>query len=355
MRRIVIPRTDVGAAVIEDVESPPLDDGEVRLRIDRFGLSSNNITYALFGDALGYWAHFPVGDDRGCVPVWGFADVEESRHGDLAVGTRLFGFLPMATELVIRPDDIGTLALHDASPHRVALHPWYTRLLRCESDPGWSTDREPLQAAMWALFMTGWALADDIGRSASVVVSSASSKTALSLAWALGRVDEAPTRIGVTSSANRAFVESTGAYDAVITYDDVSSGGSLAGAEQPVAFVDAAGSPAITERIHAALGERLVESVVLGATHQGAGAATGGVAGPAPRFFFIPDVAEQRAAASSHADYHALFATAWSDFVPWIDEVLTVDEASGVDGVLATFTRAHSGAIGPETAKVLRW
>ncbi len=39
-----------------------LAPGEVLLRIDRFSLTTNNITYAAFGDAMmKYWSFFPTG------------------------------------------------------------------------------------------------------------------------------------------------------------------------------------------------------------------------------------------------------------------------------------------------------
>lgn len=38
----------------------PLADGPVRVRIDKFALTSNNITCAAFGDAMNYWGFFPL-------------------------------------------------------------------------------------------------------------------------------------------------------------------------------------------------------------------------------------------------------------------------------------------------------
>ena len=38
-----------------------LDDGEVRFRLDSFSFTSNNISYALYGDRLKYWNFFPSG------------------------------------------------------------------------------------------------------------------------------------------------------------------------------------------------------------------------------------------------------------------------------------------------------
>jgi hypothetical protein len=71
----------------------PLATGEVRLSIDRFALTSNNITYAAFGDAMNYWQFFPTtgadaADGWGIIPVWGFGTVTESLHDEVRVGER---------------------------------------------------------------------------------------------------------------------------------------------------------------------------------------------------------------------------------------------------------------------------
>ena len=43
------------------VTRPPaaLMPGEARIRVDAFGLSANNITYAVYGDLMRYWDCFP--------------------------------------------------------------------------------------------------------------------------------------------------------------------------------------------------------------------------------------------------------------------------------------------------------
>ncbi|MEM9513392.1 MAG: DUF2855 family protein [Actinomycetota bacterium] len=333
------------------VEATDLGAGQIRLDVDRFGLTTNNVTYAVFGDALGYWAHFPTGD-RGCVPVWGFADVVESTHDDVAAGERLFGYLPMASQAVVAPDGVTALSIQDAIEHRRDLHPWYTRLYRCSEDPLYNPTGEPMQAVMWALFMTGWALADQLaGNAASVVVSSASSKTSLALAWSLRRAAPDITIVGLTSPGNASFVNGTGAYDITRTYDDLALGDVVG----PAAYVDTAGNPGVTGRVHAEVGDRLNDSITLGATHRGAGGDGAALVGPAPRFFFIPDVAEQGAADNGAAAYHARFASAWSDFAPWIGDQLRIEEASGVDAVVDAYQRAAAGAFAPDAAAVLSW
>jgi len=60
------------------VPSAPLANGQARLRIERFALTANNVTYAASGFAIGYWKFFPTTEDGwGLVPVWGFAEVVE--------------------------------------------------------------------------------------------------------------------------------------------------------------------------------------------------------------------------------------------------------------------------------------
>ena len=101
-----------------------LEDGQCRLRIDHFALTTNNITYGVFGDMMRYWEVFPALDSPeawGRIPTWGFAEVIESRCDDVPVGERIFGFLPMSAETVISPGRIDERGLSDVAPHRSGL------------------------------------------------------------------------------------------------------------------------------------------------------------------------------------------------------------------------------------------
>ena len=78
-----------GTTRVTEAEMPPLAPGQVRLRVERFALTANTVTYATTGDLLGYWDFFPTGDPGwGCVPAMGWADVVESRHPDVSTGGR---------------------------------------------------------------------------------------------------------------------------------------------------------------------------------------------------------------------------------------------------------------------------
>ena len=51
---------------------------EVVFGVERFGLSANNVTYALLGDTFGYWDLFPAASGWGQIPVWGYLRAQVS-------------------------------------------------------------------------------------------------------------------------------------------------------------------------------------------------------------------------------------------------------------------------------------
>ena len=106
-RRLMTRKSDFGETLMDAVATPEPAEGEVVLALDRFSLTTNNITYAAYGDAIGYWKVFPTGrEDFGLMPVWGFADVAASRAPGIAVGARVFGYFPMADTLVVQAEKI---------------------------------------------------------------------------------------------------------------------------------------------------------------------------------------------------------------------------------------------------------
>ena len=103
-----------------------LEPDEVRLAVEGFALTANNVTYAATGPVIGYWKFFPTSDPtEGIVPVWGFARVTKSLSPHLAVGDRVYGFLPMASHLTLRPEPAGKKELIERKVHRRDLPPVY--------------------------------------------------------------------------------------------------------------------------------------------------------------------------------------------------------------------------------------
>jgi hypothetical protein len=105
-----------------------LADGQVRVRVEHFAFTANNITCAVFGDSLQYWRFFPASEGEGCVPVWGHAEVEASACEGVAVGERPYGYWPMATHAWLRPASITPDGVIDASEHRRDLPAVYNAI-----------------------------------------------------------------------------------------------------------------------------------------------------------------------------------------------------------------------------------
>ena len=59
---IEINRKDHGQARIVHGTSPELAPGQARMAIQKFGFSTNNISYVQFGDMMSYWDFFPAED-----------------------------------------------------------------------------------------------------------------------------------------------------------------------------------------------------------------------------------------------------------------------------------------------------
>ncbi|HVK33146.1 MAG TPA: DUF2855 family protein, partial [Burkholderiaceae bacterium] len=169
----------------------PLPEGRVRVAVRRVSLTTNNVTYALFGERMQYWRFFPSGEAGwGIVPVWGYADVVASTVPELAVGERLYGYWPLAEQVDLQPQRVSAASFVDASVHRADLSPVYNRYLRCAADPGHRSADEGALAVVQPLFGTAYLLADFIADNGffgarRVVFSSASSKTAYATAWCL--------------------------------------------------------------------------------------------------------------------------------------------------------------------------
>lgn len=277
--------------VIVDRDAQPISDGEARLAIRQFALTANNVTYAATGFDIGYWQFFPTGDpDRGIVPVWGFAEVVETRSDAAPLGARFYGFYPMAEELVIRPEATPSRTIRDASPHRAELPLVYNLYVPAAPAP---TPQEPYQALLQPLIATSWLIADWLADNGyfgaeQVIVGSASSKTGLGLCAFLR---DTPVRcVGLTSQGNTGFVENLGFCDSVVDYDVIDRIEPV-----PSVYVDMAGNAAVKRALHGHLGDTLKYSAAVGLSHWDRFAPPKDLAGPKPQFFFAPaQIAKRR-------------------------------------------------------------
>jgi hypothetical protein len=350
----LISRSDLHRHRFADTEVPEPGDGEAVLEIERFGLTANNITYAVLGEAMSYWRFFPSEEEGwGRMPVWGFAAVAASRHPDVAEGTRVYGYLPPSTHLLVAPGRADERGFIDASPHRAPLPSAYQRYRATGADPAYAAAREDEQIIFWPLFYTSFLVDDffadeDFFGAATIVLSSASSKTALIAAHQLAQRPEVEL-VGLTSAGNAGFVRSRNIYDEVLTYEEVASLPT-----EGVVYADFSGDADLRRAVHEQCGAGLAHSAAIGATHwdemQGDGDP---LPGPKPSFFFAPDRIRKRGRDWGPAELERRVAAAWHPFAEWSGEWLEVRRGAGREALEKTYREVLDGEIGPETGPVL--
>jgi hypothetical protein len=354
----LVDRTDYRTTRVVEFAPAPLEEGEVRLKVDAFGFTANNVTYAAAGDLIGYWTFFPApdsGDDVhwGRVPVWGFADVVESRCDGVDEDERLFGYLPMSTELVIQPTRVATGSLADGAAHRAALPPVYNSYERCSGTPGYRADLEAEQMLYRPLFYTSFLIDDFLADNAffgavTVVLGSASSKTAFGTALLLRKRDGV-TVVGLTSPGNVDFVEGLGCYDEVVTYDDLAS--LPAG---PAVLVDMSGNAAVVRAVHEHYGDDLTHSAMVGITHwEDRQGSVDPMPGPAQTMFFAPSQIEKRRKDWGPGVMEAKLGEAWGPFVEQVSGWIDIQHGYGIDAVEAAYVEVLENRTRPDTAHVL--
>ena len=206
---------------------------------------------------------------------------------------------------------------------------------------------------LWPLFFTSFLIDDFLHDNAffgaeDVVVSSASSKTAIGTAFELeqrGGVDV----VGLTSSGNVTFVESLGIYDRVVTYGDVDTLG-----HSPAAYVDIAGDAVVRADVHRTYGDRLTHSMMVGATHwDEPAAAPADLRGPSPSFFFAPDQITKRTKEWGRTGLNDRVADSWRRYVEFADGWLEIRRSAGPDAVEATYRELVDGGTDPAVGHVL--
>jgi len=352
----VVARDDLKQCKVVETELPDisrLPDEALVVKVDRFAFTANNITYAVLGDQLKYWSLFPAPDGFGNIPVWGFGEVIASRHPAIAVGERLFGYFPMATHLVMEAADVSKRGLRDAAAHRQGVAPVYNAYARVSGDAAYAGRQGDEQALLRPLFMLAFLVDDFLAENEffgarSVMLSSASSKTAFGLAHLLhGR--EGIRVIGLTSAANADYVASLGCYHDIVTYDHIDAMPTGA----PVAFVDMAGNSALRARLHHHFGEQMKYSGRIGLTHRASAADEPPLPGAKPTWFFAPDQIRKRVREWGPGGIDKRFGAAWAGFAPNLEKWLTIIDSRGPEAVQRVYLDALAGRIPPDQGHML--
>ena len=352
-------------------QNTALSPGQIRLAVERFALTTNNVTYAVVGDMLDYWGFFPTEAPWGRLPAMGLGSVVESAHPDIAAGGRYFGFYPMSSDVVIaaeprtgtaaaRPEGAqptDAVAFRDVGPHRAQHAATYTDFRDVATDAMFNPDKADEFLLLWGMFMTSFLVDDYLGDADSeggvfrgagqTLVTSASSKTSICLAVCLAR-REGHHSIGVTSPRNRSFVEGLGLYDKVITYDEIDG----TDARVVSGLVDMAGSGPVRSAIYTHFADNLKFSIAVGATHWEDMDSDGDLPGPPPELFFAPGQSAKRARDWGPDELASRTARAFNDLLDHTERWLTVVHRTGPDGIEATYRELLEGQADPSIGYV---
>lgn len=342
-------------AVMAQLPETPLAPGHARLRVESFAVTANNVTYAVIGDMFGYWNFFPAPDGLGIVPMWGHAVVEASDGTGLTVGERVYGYLPMATHLDVEVGNVTPGGFTDVAAHRQPMSPFYSQYSRLSSDPEHDPAREDARMIFGPLFKTGFLIEAMFRRenwfgAEALVMTSASSKTALALAHCARDASPAIRRIGLTSAGNVDFVASTGLYDDVHAYDAIAQL-----PQRPSVCVDFAGNAALLRTVHETLGDQLKYSCLVGVTHvDGRGGSGDPMPGPAPILFFAPDHATATIKQLGAKGFGEAVAKSWLGFVTATDDFIRVEHRQGLEAARDAFIATLAGKADPAIGIVIQ-
>lgn len=347
-----IDRTDHGKTRLAAADVEPLESGQVRLRIDRFALTANNITYAVAGDMLGYWDFFPAEDNWGRVPAMGWADVIESENPDITEGERFYGWFPMAQYVTFTATKTSD-GFRDDGEHRAQHAPVYRSYVSTEKDPWYAEgeDNEDRHALLRGLFLTGFLaeefFADDNYFGAEqVLVLSASSKTAIGFAQRAS-ARAAASVVGLTSASNVEFVKSLGVYDSVVAYEDIENIDT-----STAVAIDMSGAAGVVARVHDHLGDELKYSMAVGMSHHDA-PPTEVTSGPPRQMFFAPTEVTRRLKEWGGPEYAERTTSALHEFVEQSKSWMSIERTQLPEGAKETWHAVRDGEVPPSTGRIV--
>jgi len=350
---LLVDKSDFGDITLVKQEDVPLAPDHIRVDVGPWALTANNITYMVTGDMIGYWAFFDpkaynidqAGTGR--MPVWGYGTVTESNVGDITIGEIIYGFFPITKTLDMKPSNITALNFSDGMEHRTKSHPVYNNYVRTENDPSFVPQLNDVQPILRPLFTTSFLIDDLFGAenffgADQIILISASSKTAMGTAFCLKQRGGISVT-GLTSAGNESFVNSTGFYDQVETYDNITA----LDKGQKTAIIDMAGNGAITGALYEHFGDNIVYNCMVGKSHWQGIAPPKIDAGAPPIMFFAPDRARQRFSDWGAEGFAEKLAMQWIPFCQSAESWLNITEAKGLEAILPVYKDFLEGRSDP--------
>jgi hypothetical protein len=188
----------------------------------------------------------------------------------------------------------------------------------------------------------------------SLVLTSASSKTALGMAFLLhlnrDKRDHQYQIIGLTSPANVEFVKSLSCYDQVLSYDQVSGLSS----DMKTATIDFAGNAKLLSFLHNHFNDNLAYSCRVGASHwDKLNGLPEQLPGPQPQMFFAPTQAAKRVKEWGGQGFQQRIGEVWFEFTKFAGQWIKIEEVQGEAGINDVYQNGLAGKFNPEIGYIL--
>ena len=318
---------------------PELNEGDVLLKINQYAFTSNNITYAVVGEQMKYWNFFPAEAPFGVIPVWGYSEVVDSKNAAIEVGTTYFGYYPMRKYLKVEPTKISDYGFLDGSAHRQEMASLYNNYEKAKPN-----DYVPVFRPLFGTSFLSYHFLknENFFGAENVILTSASSKTSLGQAFLLSenKAEDKKKVIGLTSEKNKKFVEETGFYDLVLSYDEVNQLPKV-----DTVLVDMAGNDSVLNQVYAHLGIQLKYASMIGLTDWKSDRSK--IKVPNAKFFFAPHVAMEFGKKWGQQELWKQIGKALQNFIVNSSKWIKIERIHNHDDLASLYDDMVSGKVDP--------
>ncbi len=332
----------------------PLEEGAVRLKIELFAFTSNNVTYAVTGFKLKYWNFFPTEEPYGIIPVWGYGEVVASNHSVIQVGERYYGYFPMSTFLDVQPTKINAYGFTDNQVHRRDLAPIYNHYMNVSADPAYNDQIANYLPIIKPLFATSFLIyhflkKQDFINADQILLTGASSKTSLALAFMLKQHQAVDGKniIGLTSAGNVDFVQATNYYDTVFTYEHFAQIKS-----QQSVIVDISGNYNRLQQLSDYLNDQLQHIVLVGLTDWKSSGKFSNI--PKTKFFFAPTHLQQFYEAFGVGKATQMLNKALVKFIKDMSRYIKLELVTDRDTLCKLYVHMVDGKVDPQKGYIVK-
>lgn len=331
-----------------------LKEGEIRVKIDKYAMTTNNITYAVSGFKLKYWDFFPAEAPYGIIPVWGYAEVMASKNPEIKEGERLYGYLPMATYCTLEPVKIYPGGFSDGAAHRQGLAAIYNHYTRVAADPTHDGAIENYIPIIKPLFATSFLIYQFLKGQGflgaeQIILTSASAKTALGLAFMLKehQTTDGKKIVGLTSGRNVDFVKSTNYYDTVLAYEDYEEI-----ASQKAVVVDISGNGGLLNKVSEHLSDELLHIALVGLTDWKSAGKFSNI--PKAQFFFAPTHYKTFFQSHDPVKANQMLNQALTGFIKHTKELMELEYVSDTGQLSKLYLEMVDGKVNPQKGYLVK-